>query len=86
MSTHMSGRDTSTLLTRAAVLAGGVLRLAQLLGVAAEDVLGWIANKTAVPQEPLAKATAIVDTYEIDSTGARELKLDALRKPGGRAR
>lgn len=86
MGPHLSERDASALLTRAAVLLGGVLRLAQLLGVAAEDVLGWIANKAAAPQEILAKATAIADTYDIDSTGVRELKLDALRKPRARLR
>lgn len=75
----MSELDTTNALTRAAVLMGGVLRFAQLLGVESEHVLAWINNKAAPPEEALAKAKAVIEAFDIDRTGTRMLKLDALK-------
>jgi len=73
-------------LTRAAVLTGGVFPLAERLGVAAEDLLAWIGSNAAVPEEVLAKASAIVNAYEIDRTGTRLIRVGALRGPSAPSR
>jgi hypothetical protein len=75
----MAERDADVL-TRAAVLLGGVPRLAQRLSVSAEDVLAWIGNQTPAPEDVLANAKAIVRAYEIDRTGTRLIRLEALKK------
>ena len=77
----MTESKDANILTRAAVLMGGVLRFAQFLGVTAEDVLAWISSKASAPEEALTKAKAIIETFEIDRTGTRVLKLDALKAP-----
>jgi hypothetical protein len=69
----------ANVLTRAAVLLGGVAALAQRLNVRAEDLLAWIGNEATAPEKVLAKASAIIKAYEIDATGTRLLKLDAIK-------
>ena len=75
----MTESNAANILTRAAVLMGGVLRLGQWLGVPAEELLAWISDKSSAPEEIVAKAKAVIDTFEIDRTATRRLKLDALK-------
>jgi hypothetical protein len=80
----MPERDADVL-TRAAVLLGGVPRLAQRLNVAAEEILAWIGDQATAPEDVLENVRAIVRAYEIDRTGTRLIRLDALKKHKGLA-
>ena len=78
----MPERDADVL-TRAAVLLGGVPRLAQRLNVGADDILAWIGNQAIAPEDVLENVRAIVRAYEIDRTGTRLIRIDALKKQKG---
>ena len=77
---------TANVLTRAAVLLGGVRQLAQRLNVAEDDLVAWIGSPTTAPEDVLANATAIVDAFAIDRTGTVLLRLHALNRWKQRSR
>jgi hypothetical protein len=81
---HMTHRDANVL-SRAAVLLGGVPVLAQRLNVRPEELLTWIANKATTPEAVAASASAIVNAYEIDLTGTRLIKVNAVATQRKRA-
>jgi hypothetical protein len=78
----------ANVLSRAAVLLGGVPVLAQRLNVRPEDLLAWIADKKAAPESVVANVGAIVNAYEVDLTGTRLIRLTRShtvgRGPAGR--
>ena len=80
----MTPREASVL-SRAAVLLGGVPVLAQRLNVRPEELLVWIAGKTAAPEAVLAGASAIVNAYELDLTGTRLIRTSAVATQRKRA-
>jgi hypothetical protein len=80
----MTHRDVNVL-SRAAVLLGGVPMLAQRLNVQPEQLLAWIADKPTAPEAVLASAGAIVDAYEVDLTGTRLIKANAVATQRKRA-
>jgi hypothetical protein len=80
----MTHRDANVL-SRAAVLLGGVPVLAQRLNVQPEQLLGWIGNKATAPEAVLASASAIVNAYEIDLTGTRLIRANAVATQRKRA-
>jgi hypothetical protein len=59
--------------------------LAQRLNVQPEQLLAWIADKTTAPEAVLASASAIVSAYEVDLTGTRLIKANAVATQRKRA-